>query len=581
MTLRIGVLARTILLHSIEPPIRNVLTQRLCGAVREVVNRAAVLPVVREPAAVVRCVFQALLDDARVLPVYSREAEVLVRATEVPLADHVALVARRVEGLRHHVLAEIKATLIVRAVPDRVSTGHQTGARHAANRSGIETLQTDRSRHCRAEGVHVRRLNRHLTRSSVVADIRPALVIRDDDHDVRRRFHRESEGLCCRVTHAVRRGGGEVGRACGSRCSTEGAIRSKREPWRQRAAGDAPSVRPRAARRRESLCVRRTGERTGKRRSCGDRERERRGVTTCARKSRYHAGAIRGGDGEADAAATCKSGQLRSIHTIASGTVSMQPVIEHRDCCWRISGNRFHHDVINVSLRSGRSPHPVSNELETQLEVARELRPEQVVVIQLKHTVRRAREIAGARVPCGAAVWRDLQDPSKPCRHRRIASIEFHIAGEARCVDCIRCRHHRLRGGGRSFAELKPALIALACGRVVSGSELSDIPRTCLGRDGPVVNTHSIPRVCDSRARGHGLIEDRVRRLRTDVVSELHLRDRASRDGSDLRRHIGRIGIRRRCRADGDACDHSDAASKIHVKGCTHCRVAAGNVERR
>ncbi len=145
---------------------------------------------------------------------------------------------------------------------------------------------------------------------------------------------------------------------------------------------------------------------------------------------------------------------LRYPDTVSRRAVAMKAVVKHGDCHRWIPGHRLHHDVINVGLRRASASGAIADELETELEIVCELGCKEVVVIQLKHTVRRAGQSAGTRIPCRATIRRNLENPAQPCGHADIPSVEFHIARETCCIDRIRCRHHRLCGSGRTLAEL-------------------------------------------------------------------------------------------------------------------------------
>ena len=106
-----------------------------------------------------------------------------------------------------------------------------------------------------------------------------------------------------------------------------------------------------------------------------------------------------------------------------------------------------------------------------------------------------------------------MENPTQPRSHTDVPCVELYIARETGGIDRTRGRDHRLRRRCRAFAELKAALVALTCGRVVRSGQLGDIARASLSRDGPVIDTHAVPGVRHGRGGGHGFIEDGVRCL--------------------------------------------------------------------
>ena len=243
-TLRIGMLARSVLLHAIEPPVGNIERVGLGAVVRVVIDRAGILAVVRVEAAIERRVLQALLDDAGVHTIHERVMQVLVTAAHVPLAAHEGLVARRLEGLRHEMLAQISAAGVIRGVTDRIAAGEHGRACHRAHRRRVEALQADGTRTRRAKAVHVRRLDRHLARRRVIAHIAPALIIRDDDDHVRSRHggNRECKSLRGAAIGRIRHFDGKIKISGLSRRAAQNAATAQREAIRQRTAEKAPSI---------------------------------------------------------------------------------------------------------------------------------------------------------------------------------------------------------------------------------------------------------------------------------------------------------------------------------------------------
>ncbi len=233
--LRIGVLARSVLLHAIEPPVGTVEIFRLGRPVRVVINRAGILAVVRIKAAIERRVLQALLDDAGVHTIHERVMQILVTAAHVPLAAHEGLIARRLEGLRHQMLAQIRAASVVRGMTDRIAAGEHGRACHRAHRRRVEALQADGTRTRRAKAVHVGRLDRHLARRRVIAHIAPTLVIRDDDDHIRSGHGGDRERKSLRGTASGRIGhfGRKIKSARLSRSAAQNASTAQSEAIRQ------------------------------------------------------------------------------------------------------------------------------------------------------------------------------------------------------------------------------------------------------------------------------------------------------------------------------------------------------------
>ena len=191
------------------------------------------------PATVVRTIGIAFLDHAHGLAIDGLVANIVLRSAAVPLAGDEGLIARRIEGLRHDVLAEVEAARVIHAGADGVAARLQTSTRHAAHRCGIEALHADAAR---AKAIHVRRVDVNATWISVIADVAPTLVIGNDNDDVRWRCRRDREGLGSCVAHAVGDGRGEVGSACCGRSATEGAAGAERDSRGQRATRNCPRV---------------------------------------------------------------------------------------------------------------------------------------------------------------------------------------------------------------------------------------------------------------------------------------------------------------------------------------------------
>lgn len=336
--------ARSVLLHAIQPPVGNIERLSLGAVVSVVINRAGILPVERVPTAIVRRILQTFLDHAHRAAVHVEVIQVLVAAAEMPLAAHEGLVARRLEGLRHQMLAQIKATLVVGAVTNRVAARHQGGASHAANRRRIEAFQTNARRR---KTIHVRCLNRHLTRRRVITHIAPTLVIGDDDDNVRSRHRcdRERESLrgaaSGRIGHFCRK----IEGACLSWRAAQNAATVQRDAIGQRTAEKAPNIaRAASARGGQSLVVstRRAAIRQGR---CRDDRRSRSDGVARAARCRGAARSAGGRDGEV---------HRRSIGLRGDrGTPETTTEIRHTDLRGRSACCQRDGDVVDV--RAGRT----------------------------------------------------------------------------------------------------------------------------------------------------------------------------------------------------------------------------------
>ena len=258
----------------------------------------AILAVVQFPAAVVGAVSVAFLKDAHGLSVDGLVADVVFRPAAVPFAGDEGLITGGIEGLRNDVLAQIKTARIVHARADGVASRLQTGARHAAHSGGIEALHADAGRR---EAVHVRRVNVHTTRISVVADVRPALVIGEDDENVWRGAAGEGERLRHRMRRAVRHGGGEAVASDRRGCAAESPVCAQRDSRGQRAARHIPGVTgSRAAGHCKHLRVSGAGQCVRERCCRADGQRLRDGVAAGVGQCRHGAAAVRDLDGVAD-----------------------------------------------------------------------------------------------------------------------------------------------------------------------------------------------------------------------------------------------------------------------------------------
>ena len=335
-------LARSVLLHAIQPPVGNIERLGLGAVVSVVINRAGILPVERVPAAIVRRILQTFLDHAHRAAVDVEVIDVLVAATEVPLAAHEGLVTRRLEGLWHEMLAQIKATFVVGAVANGIASGHQSRACDAANRRRIKALQANASRR---KAIHVRRLNRHLTRRRVIAHIAPALVIGDDDDDVWRCHGGEGERKSLRGTASGRIGdfGRKIESACLSRRAAQNATTAQRDAIGQRTAEKAPNIaRAAATRGSQRLVVSTCRAAIRQRRRRGDRR---------SRSDRVARATRCGG------AACCASGRNGKVHRRSiglrgnGGTPEASAEVRHGDhggwsACGQCDG-----DVVDVRAR--------------------------------------------------------------------------------------------------------------------------------------------------------------------------------------------------------------------------------------
>ena len=168
----------------------------------EVIDRATILAFVEVPPAIMGQILGAFVLHLDRGAIHRGGVDIVVPPTDVPLAAHEGLIARYLESLRHQVLRQTESLLIAHTRAQRIATGEQASASERADRRGIELLQSNA---IRAEPVHIRRLHLHLTGSGVIPDVGPALVICEDDQDVRssRCRDRERERLRCNATSAV------------------------------------------------------------------------------------------------------------------------------------------------------------------------------------------------------------------------------------------------------------------------------------------------------------------------------------------------------------------------------------------
>ena len=104
----------------------------------------------------------------------------ILRAAEMPLAAHPGLIAGIVEGLRQDSVFEIEAAGIVDAGSGGGEAGEECCAGHAADRIDHHPLEPGSV--CR-ESIEMGRFDGGV----VPADVAVAMVVGDDDHDIRPR----------------------------------------------------------------------------------------------------------------------------------------------------------------------------------------------------------------------------------------------------------------------------------------------------------------------------------------------------------------------------------------------------------
>ena len=256
------------ILHTVQPPVRHQpgglrnWVQERGRIMREGINDA-ILAVVQFPATIEGPILVAFLDHSHRLSVDDLVADVVLGPAAVPLSGDEGLITSGIERLRHDVLAQVKAARVVHARADSVASRVQTGTSHTAHCRRIEALHADAGR---GEAVHVRCVNVYAPWIGVIADVRPALVIREDDEDVGRSAGRQSERIDSSVPRIVSHGSGEVVGANRRRCAAKRAGCTQCHSWRKYSARHTPSVAgARAARCRERLRVAGAGKRVGQR----------------------------------------------------------------------------------------------------------------------------------------------------------------------------------------------------------------------------------------------------------------------------------------------------------------------------
>ena len=376
------------------------------------------------PPPVERRVLQALLDHPDLPPVDGRKVEVVLRAAQMPLSAHVRLVSCRLERLRHEMLAQIDPPRIVDPHPDAVPACQKGRPRHAAHCRRIKPLQPDPP--C-SQSIHVRRRNRHLSGSGVVANIAPALVVGHDDHHVRRFYRVERERTGCSASGRVgHRSSKVVGANC-SRRSAQNPRAAQRHPRRQGPGRECPRVARRAPGRRKALPVRRRGERILKGCRRVHTQRRQHGVT--ARRFQRGAGAVSviHYHGILDQRPGRLPRNRPAVHPIPGRAVTVEPIVKKRHGHRRNPGGRLHHNVIHVDFGTGRPPGTVPSELKPHLERVHPVRIRQVIVIELKPVRRGAIGLteAGRKIR-GVPRRRELECPAQPHRGIDRCRVELH-----------------------------------------------------------------------------------------------------------------------------------------------------------
>ena len=364
--------AGTVLLHAVKPPVRFVRHLGLGAHVGEVIDRTAVLTVVRIKAPVVGCVLQAFLDDAGVDAVDRQVARVLVAAAHVPLAAEVGLVARAFEGLRQQVLAQVGAALVVGGVADGVASGQEGGARDGTNRCRIKAFETDGTGAAGAKAVHRRRLDRHLAWRAVIAHIAPALVVGDDDDNVGGRLSADAQG------HWL---DGAAPRRVGDFNAEIEIARSRRRAVEQAAAAQAQSRRQGATDQRPDIAAATAaagaqGLRVGSERAAG---RQRRGCADgwgrCHCKAGVAAGAgarqgVIGNDAVIQRGPVGLGRNAGAPHSVIGGAIAVLAVVEHRQSDGRKPLRAVDHNVVNAdSWRPRGLRHRATRILKAELQV--------------------------------------------------------------------------------------------------------------------------------------------------------------------------------------------------------------------